>query len=108
MGAFNTLKVVSPCLSCQQVVELNIQFKYGDVWQHSYSIGERLKWGGNDIGVPEARRVVVDGAGEQCPKCGYEGDYYIILEQDKLSSFEAASGKYDLVSCSESFLILDG
>ena len=40
------------CSNCHQTVEKAIQFKYGDCWQHDYTIGDRLAWGGNDRGNP--------------------------------------------------------
>lgn len=40
---------------------MEIQFKYGDVWQHIYRVGDELSWGGNDIGERSAGTVVAYG-----------------------------------------------
>lgn len=36
-------------------------FKYGDSWQHHYVLGDKLNWGGNDVGEPGHKLVVVVG-----------------------------------------------
>jgi hypothetical protein len=60
MGAYNTVMVDWKDPATQETRTLHVQFKYGDVWQHEYRIGDALKWGGNDIGERGAQRVVVD------------------------------------------------
>jgi hypothetical protein len=73
MSAYNT--VVLPrqtnCPHCGSGIRPRIQFKYGDTQQHDYSVGDRIKWGGNDIGKP-ARLVTALGYPEDCPVCGKE------------------------------------
>ena len=75
MSAYNT--VVLPdeekCPHCGAVIRRRVQFKYGDTWQHDYMIGDRIKWGGNDIGKP-ARLVTALGYPEDCPVCGHDLD----------------------------------
>jgi hypothetical protein len=36
MGAYNTVSTTARCPRCDERVEVTVQFKYGDVWQHSY------------------------------------------------------------------------
>jgi hypothetical protein len=70
MSAYNT--VVLPdeekCPRCGTGIRRRVQFKYGDTRQHDYVIGDRIKWGGNDIGKP-ARLVTALGYPEDCPVC---------------------------------------
>ena len=40
MGAFNTVRILGTCPSCKNEVNLEVQFKYGDVWQHHYQVGD--------------------------------------------------------------------
>ena len=108
MGAYNVLYAEVLCPHCGEAVELKIQFKYGDTWQHEYRIGDRLKWGGNDHGVPGAKKVVLDGTSEECPKCGCEGDFCILVEEDKIASATPGSGDYDFSNSDGYFLVLDG
>ena len=49
MGAFNTLTLEQECPLCGEEVEIHLQFKYGDIWQRLYRLGEELEWGGNDM-----------------------------------------------------------
>lgn len=108
MGAFNTVFLEWNCPSCHSVVELRVQFKYGDTWQHEYRVGERVEWGGNDVGRPGRRRVVVDGVGEACPRCGHaDCDFYVLIEQDVISSVVPASGTYDFVASQGEPIVLE-
>ena len=50
MSAFNTVTVEQVCPRCQNRIQVRVQFKYGDTWQNEYRLGDRLRWGGNDIG----------------------------------------------------------
>jgi len=46
MSAFNILIIHSHCPFCHNPIDLRLQFKYGDTWQHEYIVGDSLKWGG--------------------------------------------------------------
>lgn len=109
MGAFNVVIARAVCAGCKNPLLLRVQFKYGDTWQHEYRIGDALKWGGNDIGTPGRKRVVVDGVAERCPKCGYEEEtsFYVLLEHDIITSVEPASGHYDFAKSGSSHIVLD-
>jgi len=71
MGLFNTLLVAISCPDCGGWHEARIQFKFGDTWQFEYSMGDTIKWGGNDIGSADFLRVKVYGIIEStiCPFC---------------------------------------
>ncbi len=84
MSAYNT--VVLPdeekCPHCGAVIRRRVQFKYGDTWQHDYMIGDRIKWGGNDVGQP-ARLVTALGYPEDCPVCGNDlGGVFDVVIRD--------------------------
>ena len=70
MGAYNTvvLPAEEQCPRCSSVVMRRVQFKYGDTRQHDFIVGQRIGWGGNDIGR-KATRVKVLGYPEGCPVC---------------------------------------
>ena len=108
MGAYNTVIVDQVCPGCQNRVEVRVQFKYGDTWQYTYHVGDRLKWGGNSIGKPGAKQVVVDGAAEEdCPICKSAWpNFEVWIEDDKIVDVRPASGKYDFVSLHQSYIVL--
>ena len=81
MSAFNTVETLTVCPVCAAEGRFEVQFKYGDTWQHHYQVGEPLRWGGNDVGVRGAALVVVDGIGGPCLNCGadfIESDVVIV------------------------------
>ncbi len=71
MSAFNRVSTSQVCPNCSNSVVFRVQFKYGDAWQYEYEVGNQIRWGGNDIGAPGAKSVVVDGIAEVCPLCGF-------------------------------------
>lgn len=91
MGAYNTVRGPSLCPRCGHSAEFEVQFKYGDTWQHSYRLGDRLRWGGNDIGVPGHKRVLVEGIGGPCGRCGADNlDFDVVVKDDELLGIEPA------------------
>src|SRR5687768_5264007 len=110
MGAFNRLLTTVACPRCGGETTLAIQFKYGDTWQYDYRLGDSLRWGGNDVGKPGQRRVVVDGIAESCAMCGASfpvEDYEILIEGDKIVSVKPATGSYDFAVIGENYIVLD-
>lgn len=83
MGAFNILTSKITCPVCKKDGVFEIQFKYGDVWQKEYKVGQSVAWGGNDIGLPNLKKVLVEGIGGPCPNCGTDFiNFNLILESD--------------------------
>lgn len=70
MSAFNILEASAKCPNCSVQSDFEIQFKYGNTWQLKYKIGEKLEWGGNDIGKQDAKEVFIEGIGGPCSNCG--------------------------------------
>jgi hypothetical protein len=96
-------------LGSRRVVERAIQFKYGDTWQHTYDVGDPLRWGGNDIGEPGQKHVVVDAIAEDpCPNCGYgdEWSLYLHIENDRITRIETATDEYDFVKEGRTYVLL--
>ncbi len=83
MSAFNILHLNVNCFNCGTKNNLRIQFKFGDTWQIEYHLGEKIKWGGNDIGIEHLKNVKVYGIAEsvQCSTCGcnYANEEYDII-----------------------------
>jgi hypothetical protein len=108
MGAYNlVLDVTASCPRCGTPSTIDVQFKYGATGQHSYRIGDRLTWGGNDIGTPGKGSVVVDGAADSgCSACGYDGDWdrYVHVSSDRIDRVTPADGSIDFVTASSSYV----
>src|SRR5437899_12460187 len=107
MGAFNELKADALCPRCGKLATFIVQFKYGNTSQFHYHVAESLKWGGNDIGRKEAKRVVVEGIGGPCPNCGVEFiDFNILVEENRIVTFRPIGTKR-VSSSPEGFIVLD-
>ncbi len=107
MSAFNTVTGQASCPNCKRTAEFEVQFKYGDTWQHSYRIGDKLRWGGNDIGIPGRRRVLVAGIGGPCPHCQSDYiDFDVLIENDRVLSIEPIKGARP-ASGPEGFVVLE-
>lgn len=107
MSAFNTLSATVPCPNCTREFEVEIQFKFGDVWQFQYRLRDMLQWGGNDYGIKWPGRVVVDGtAASPCPHCGFDDEWnlYIHLEDSVFTAVTIADDTYDFSCCNAIWL----
>lgn len=104
MGAFNTVAMILECSNCHETVEKQIQFKYGDCWQHEYSVGDRLTWGGNDEGQPGVQRVRVRAMAGACPNCqclGHEW-FEVVIKRDVITSVRPST------AMPEFFYVIEG
>jgi sarcosine oxidase delta subunit len=85
MGAFNTVITEVQCPVCNERGRFEVQYKYGDTWQHQYDIGSVIRWGGNDIGRPKMKKVIVEGIGGPCPHCQTDNiEFDVVVESDQL------------------------
>jgi hypothetical protein len=69
LGLYNrVISDITVCINCNNAVRRQIQFKFGVLQLSDYGVGEKIQL------LPEesAKKVVVDGAPEACPVCGYE------------------------------------
>lgn len=108
MGAFNTVNVAWRISQKSEVPNAKVQFKYGDTWQHNYRIGDVLKWGGNDIGRRDAKRVVVDGCLDSpaaFPDVPESFEVHIV--NGRIESVIPATGNFDFAKAGESFIIIE-
>ena len=110
MGLFNTVHTLAKCPACKNEVNLKVQFKYGDVYQHHYQLGDVIKWDRDhartNVGTPGRRKVVVEGV-DDCPVCEAEGDYEVWLENDKIVAVKVASSAYDFSATEASHIIVE-
>ncbi|WP_346320605.1 hypothetical protein [Chitinophaga sp. YIM B06452] len=88
MGAFNILEAMVVCINCGHTYEGRIQYKFGNTFQYHYKIGDKIRWGGNDKGIPGLARVRAYGIVETiCPNCleDTENLYDVIIEKDVIT-----------------------
>lgn len=101
MAAYNEVvrAEAEACPRCHSTIQRVVQFKYGDTWQHRYSVGGRLQWGGNDIGEPGHKLVVVVGYPGECPICGHlpNTTYDIMIREDVIEVVRPSDGTYAYV-----------
>src|SRR5437868_14601658 len=96
MSAYNTVIFPWKDPDSKKEYNLSIQFKYGDVWQYEFKIGDTLKWGGNDNGNPLAKKVVVEGIleGKKLTNKMPE-DFEIHISNNKIISVVPSTYLYD-------------
>lgn len=108
MGAFNIVRVRWHNPSTGSILELNVQFKYGDTWQHTYQVGDVIRWGGNDIGEPGARHVVVDGCLDASVKGVASPDSFEVhVSNGVIEKVIPATGRFDFTKTGKSFIVLE-
>ena len=94
MSAFNTVVVPGEdCPRCGSRIVRRVQFKYGDRRAYEYALGDTIKRGGNDRGVP-AHLVMVKGYPEPCPDCDFdpEGWYDVVIRDNVIEAVTPGSG----------------
>jgi hypothetical protein len=107
MSAFSEVTADAQCPKCGKVGTFTVQFTYGNTWQFKYHIGDCLRWGGNDIGRKDAKRVVVEGIGGPCQHYGTEFiEFSLLVEKNRLLALRAV-GVERPSSSPEGFIILD-
>ena len=107
MSAFNTVIVPWTDPTSGQVTNLRVQFKFGDTWQHEYHVGDRIQWGGNDIGPRTAKYVVADGALEGKPPEGVGEDFEVHIRNSIIEKVVPATGQFDFVAAANPYFVLE-
>ncbi|WP_128437372.1 hypothetical protein [Streptomyces cyaneus] len=66
---------------------MSLQFHFCNADLDTYRIGERVRWGGNDKGIPGQELVEAIGYQEPCDRCGTDEDreYVLVFEYDVLT-----------------------
>lgn len=86
MSAFNTVEAAVACPICGAYHHFEVQFKFGDTWQHRYRVGDMLRWGGNDVGERVVNEVIVEGIGGPCPSCCTEFlDFDVVIVDNRVA-----------------------
>lgn len=92
MSAFNTVHAPVACPNCGAARDFEVQFKFGDTWQHRYRVGDVLRQGGNDVGDRGHKEVLVEGIGGPCPNCGTEFlDFDVLIVDNRVAEVRPAT-----------------
>jgi hypothetical protein len=110
MSAYNTVVLAAEeeCPRCRSLIRRRVQFKYGDTWQYDYAVGDRISWGGNDVGKP-AGLVMALGYPEECPVCGFDigGVFDVILRAGVIEDVVPGSTRPYIDADNASYLIVE-
>ena len=94
MSAYNTVSVkrLVSCRRCGDAGVIKVQFAYGDTQQYSYSMGDEIKWGGNDVGTQTDEKVQLLATPEYCPTCGIDipEEYVVCVDKGRLAGYRLA------------------
>jgi hypothetical protein len=108
MSAYNIVRTSVSCPECGDTSRQAIQFKFGDTWMYEYSIGDTLRWGGNDIGRPRLGKVLVAGTSEECLVCHTRGQAFSVrIENDLVVGVEPAPDRPPPVTDGELYLVVE-
>jgi hypothetical protein len=94
MALYSTIETNFQCSSCDWIGPVEVQFKYGNLWDHTYTIGSPIVWGRTQIGDPAEHRVSAQGL-VVCPGCSTETCFDILIEGGVIKSVTPDSGEYD-------------
>jgi hypothetical protein len=106
MTLYNTLLLDSVCPCCRERTTIKIQFRYGEVWDYIYFIGDEIKWGDGGAGEPGRKLVVLDGVSEACDMCEETADFLIFVENDIIKTIRQNQGEYQFFG-DDGFLVLE-
>ena len=121
MGLFNEVTATTVCPGCAKTVTVRAQFRYGHTRQLAYTLGDQVKWGGddqrppprrtNDVGIPGKRSVVVEAVA-RCGTCGYgsgpeEWSLYLYLRADRIVRLATADGTHDFLRAGDNYIVLE-
>lgn len=105
MGLYSVAQHEQRCPRCEAHVRFDAQFKYGNLYAHTYRVGDRIVWGRTQVGDPSERRVAVSGIGV-CAACGSELDFDVIIADGALESVHDRDGSYDYRDAAEGYLVI--
>ena len=66
MGLYNTFVHEISCSNCNKNYESRSQFKYGDLWDYEYRVGERIRLRNDSEATWE---IVAELWCDECPTC---------------------------------------
>ncbi len=110
MSAYNEVRAPEEvCPRCESKINRQVQFKYGDTWQHRFLIGDSISWGGNDIGEPGHDLIVVVGYPSECPVCGHVPDrtYDVFIRRDVIEDVRPSDGMYDYAASVRGYFVVE-
>lgn len=94
MGLYSTIRTLLRCGQCGHEGEVEVQFKYGNLWAHEYTVGDAIIWGRTQVG--DSSEVLVAAIGiAGCPTCDQDVYFDVLIDCGRIRSVQSSSGKYD-------------
>lgn len=95
MGMFNMVRTLGRCSDCGEEQDFSVQFKYGNLRQHAYSVGDEILWGGHpQVGSDPAEHVMVSGISD-CRRCYREQEWDIEVRNGRIVAALPSNGQTD-------------
>ena len=87
MSLFNVIVVKTECPWCGKSSTMDVQFKYGKVWQYEYRVGDALVWPECSENASEKRTRKISGVAIPCRFCVKDFiDFEIVIENNIIKS----------------------
>lgn len=113
MGFFNVLIAECKCANCGRVSKVRIQYKFGSTRQYEFNVGDTIRWGVNEIGNADLRKVKVYGIAESttCVFCNsnvFSEEYDIFIIDNLIKEVSPISNIEEYLDVNEgNFVILE-
>lgn len=108
MARYNIVFVPWRDESTGEPFDIKVRFRYGDVWQYEYEMGDALLWGDNDIGAADIKYVVVDGELEgKPPYANFPEQFEVHIVNGRIFQVVPSTGKFDFDQAAEEFIVVE-
>lgn len=110
MSAVNRVRAFRTCPNCRNIVHFEVQFKYGEVREYTYAVGDAIRRDANGATANDERCVVADGIAQPCPVCAYgkDSDYEVWLEEGAITAVIPATGRFNFAQVEQPFFVVEG
>lgn len=110
MSAVNRVLYAQDCPNCDNAVQFEIQFKYGEIREYTYAEGGRIRFPASGAVARDRKCIVADGIAQPCPVCGYseDSDYEVWLEDGRITAVKPATGRFDFAQVQQPFVVVEG
>lgn len=94
MGMYSTIQAPLVCKRCGLESQVEVQFKYGNLWLHTYNVGDVIVWGRTQVGDASEVAVAALGVGG-CPACDDEAQFDVLIDHGRIASVAPSTGQHD-------------
>jgi hypothetical protein len=108
MGLYNTLTVEWNDEAAKEKCNLILQFKYGELWQHEYKIGDSVKWGEQSEGDRTAKEVMVEAIleNDDIPN-GLSEEFEILIKNNTIQEVRPLLDKMKYFNAGNNYIVIN-